>query len=286
MKSLLKTVAITSALLLVPAFAFAQETGSPAATEAVPSVEPTKPLPPRPVTPNVKRTDQGVPPAPERVLQTIKDRADTANQASKERIEEARKNVEEARKALDERKAQVQALIDKKPRGAISSSTVAAREEKREEMRDKLEAKKEEVKTRIEAAREKAKEKFGEAVQKAVGNIADRMTKAGEHLTSIASRIDSRIKEYEAKGKDMSISIGLLATARTDIAAAQDKITAVGSALSAALAASSPKEQMPTVRAAVKAAEEALKKAKESLQKTLESVRAESVTTIEAPSTN
>ena len=176
---------------------------------------------------------------------------------------------------VEKRRADVKALLDRKPKGEMSSTTRATMEQKRAELRDRLEAKKGEVHDRIEAAREKAKEKFGDAMERKVSNITDRLTKAAEHLTSIVGRIDARIKERESQGKNMSVSIGLLAEARTAIAGAQDKTAAVGTALTAALSSTTPKQEMPKVRAAVKAAEDALKAARESLHKTLESVRAE-----------
>jgi len=144
----------------------------------------------------------------------------------------------------------------------------------REESRLKIEAKRAEVKIKVEAAKEKAKEKFGEAVQRSVGNIVDRLTRHVEKLGEIATRIDSRISELQAKGINMDASIELLTTARADIAAAQDKVAGVGAALSAALASTTPKGEMPKVRAAVKAAEDALRAAKDSLKTTLESIRA------------
>ncbi len=261
-------IVLTAAVLLAPTFVFAEETGATVDTEtsATVNTKPEKPLPPGARKPLL---------APGQIIKTIKETASTTRETVKGRIDAAQNT-------FDKRKAEIKTLLDKKPRGIMSSTTIAAREEKREEMRAKLEAKKEEVKNRIEAAREKAKEKFGEAVQKSVGNIADRLTKAVEHLASIAERIDNRIKEYEVKGKDMSVSIGLLATARTDITTAQDKIAAVGVALSAALASATPKDEMPKVRSAVKAAEDALKQARESLHKVLESVRAESEVSAEA----
>ena len=121
--------------------------------------------------------------------------------------------------------------------------------------------------------KQKAKEKFGTAVQRSVGNIVDALTNAIERLTAIADRIDARITEAQSQGKDTATSTALLAGARTDISAAQDKVAAVGTALSAALASTTPKGEMPKVRAAVKAAEDAIRTAKQSLQKTLNSLK-------------
>ncbi len=267
----LQHAAVAAALLLSPLFVFAEETDVAVTAEAgaTTEVKSEKPLPNPPRMPAMK-------PAP---LKMLKGAASSTKEAVTNRIEKIKETASSTREAgqmfLDKRKAEVQALMERKPKGEMSSTTAAKMEAKREEMRGKLEAKKEEVKNRIQAAREKAKEKFGEAVQRSVGNIADRLTKATEHLTSIATRIDARIKERETEGKDMSVSIGLLATARTDIAAAQDKVTTVGTVLTAALSATNPKEEMSKVREAVRAAEDSLKQAKESLHKTLESLRTE-----------
>ena len=100
---------------------------------------------------------------------------------------------------------------------------------------------------------------------------------AGIRLILIADRTDARIQELENKGHDMSGSLELLADARADIAAANDKITAVNQALATAMSqgTTTAKAQIPAVRAAVKAAEDALLTAKRDLIKTLESVKAE-----------
>ena len=147
----------------------------------------------------------------------------------------------------------------------------------REDARLKIEAKKEEVRAKVDAAKEKAREKFSQAVQISVNNIIDRLTGAAEHLGTIATRIDSRISELQAKGINMDASIALLTSARSDITTAQDKITAVGAALSAALANATPKTEMAKVRAAVKAAEDALRTAKGSLKATLDSIKAANI---------
>jgi len=155
----------------------------------------------------------------------------------------------------------------------IASTTRAEIKDFRGEIKNKIEAKREDVRTRVEEAKQKAKEKFGTAVQRSVGNIVDALTNAIERLTAIADRIDARITEAQSQGKDTATSTALLAGARTDISAAQDKVAAVGAALSTALASTTPKGEMPKVRAAVKAAEEAVRTAKQSLQKTLNSLK-------------
>jgi HAMP domain-containing protein len=143
----------------------------------------------------------------------------------------------------------------------------------REDGRALLEQKKSDIKLKIEVAKEKARTKYGEAVQRSVGNIVDQLSKHVTDLTNIATRIDTRITELQGNGKDMSTSISLLATARTAIATAQDKVSAVGTTLAAMLSNTNPKSQFQSVRDAVKAAEGAIKTAKQSLQKALESVK-------------
>ncbi len=155
-------------------------------------------------------------------------------------------------------------------RGMASTSVEA-----RMEMRIKLEDKRQEVEQKIEAAKQKAQAKFSQAVQTSVGNITDMLTRHVGDLTKIADRIDARITELQGKGADMTQSLMLLAQARTDITTAQTAVAAVGTTLSAALSAATPKTEVPKVRAAVKAAEDAIHTAKDSLQKTLQSVRVE-----------
>lgn len=233
MKSLLQTFALVSALLLAPAFVFAQDTAATTNTsaEATATVKPPRPpeVKPRPL----------VLPTPQKIREM----------------------------ATSSRPAAVRSVLGER----MASSTLKVHEE----LRLKLETKREEARVKVEAAKEKARQKFGEAVQTSVGNIVDRLTKAIERLTTLASRVETRITELETTGADMSFSTELLVTARTNIATAQDKATAVGVALTAALSSSKPKEQMQTVRAAVKAAEDALKIAKQSLQDTLGQVRAD-----------
>jgi hypothetical protein len=255
----LQYIAIAAAFLLIPAFALAQTASTTAST--------TRPLPPPPfkLGPAIKQLNQDMRPG-------ARNPASTTREAVKDR-------VDAKRLLIDQHRADVRAMVERKAKGPMSSTTLAQMQQKREEMRGKLELKKEEVKDRLEGAVQKAQEKFGEAVQRSIGNIVEKLTKAVEHLTAIADRIDKRIDEREAEGKNMSVSVGLLATARTDIAAAQDKITLVGTVLTTALASTTPKGELPKVRAAVKTAEDALKKAKESLQKTLESVRIEAAAT-------
>ena len=158
-----------------------------------------------------------------------------------------------------------------------ASSTRAEIKDVREETRLKIETKREEVRTKIEAVKEKARQKFSQAVQTSIANIVDRLTGNAENLGNIATRIDSRISELQAKGINMDASIALLTTARADITAAHDKITAVGTTLSAALASATPKNEMTKIRAAVKAAEDAIHTAKDSLKATLDSVKAANI---------
>ncbi len=135
--------------------------------------------------------------------------------------------------------------------------------------------KRDDNKKRADEARLKAKERFGEHVEKLVTKVSARLASTSLHLSSIADRIDKRIDTLEDEGHDMDASIALLATARTDISKADDKILAVNVALEAAMATTTPKAQMPAVRTAVKAAEDALKLVKDDLMKTIKSIKVE-----------
>lgn len=164
----------------------------------------------------------------------------------------------------------------------IASSTNEMVRAKVEAIKSLIEKKREDGKKRADEAREKAHERFGAHVEELVGKISTRLASTSAKLGSIADRIDTRISARQAEGQDMSNSIVLLATARTDISAANDKILAVNTALDAAMGTTTPKGKMPAVRAAVKAAEDALKLAKNDLIKTLRSinVEAEATTTV------
>ncbi len=156
-----------------------------------------------------------------------------------------------------------------------ASSTIEMVRARVEAIKGLIEKKRGDMKARAEEARTKAKERFGENVEKHVTNISNRLASTSAHLDQIADRIDSRIDTLEDEGYDMSDSIALLATARTDLSAANDKILAVNVALEAAMSTTSPKSQMPAVRAAVKAAEDALKLVKDDLMKAVRSIKVE-----------
>ena len=219
MKKLLQTVAVTSAVLLAPAFVFAQEADVTVTAEASATTN-VKPEKPRPLV------------APGQILKNIRENA---------------------------------------------SSTRADIKNMREDARLKIETKKEEVRAKVDAVKEKARAKFSQALQTSINSKVDRLTNHINKLGEIATRIDSRISELQAKGITMDASVELLTAARADIAAAQDKITAVGTALSAALSSATPKNEMPKIRAAVKAADDAIHTAKASLKVTLDSVKAATI---------
>ncbi len=251
----LSSAAIISALLLVPAFVFAQEADVSVSADANVQTKVERPKPPL----------MGIP--------------DKARQIASTTRAEVREIKEGAREAIGERRDEIKRLVASSTpaviRRMLASSTPEDRQQVREEGRARVEEKRAEVKIKIEAAKDKAKEKFSQGVQASVNNIVDRLSGAIENLGTIATRIDNRISTLQAKGISMDASVTLLAAARADIAAAQDKVTAVGTALTTALASATPKNEISKVRAAVKAAEEATKTAKQSLQKTLESVRIE-----------
>lgn len=159
---------------------------------------------------------------------------------------------------------------------AIGSSTVEMVKARVAAIKEIIEKKHEDMKKRADDARAKARARFGEHVGELVGRVSDRLATSSAKLGSIADRIDARIDAFSSQGHDMSESIALLATARTDLSAANDKILAVNAALQTAMSTTTPKGQMPALRAAVKSAESALKLAKEDLMKTLRSVKVES----------
>lgn len=162
---------------------------------------------------------------------------------------------------------------------ALGASTTEMVKARVAAIKDLISKKREDSKMRADEARSKAKERFGENIERLVGNVSARLASTSAHLSSIADRIDNRIDTLEDEGHDMDASIALLATARTDLSLADDKILAVNMALDAAMATTTPKAQMPQVRAAVKAAEDALRLVKEDLMKTIRSVKIEASAT-------
>lgn len=156
-----------------------------------------------------------------------------------------------------------------------ASSTMEMVKARVEAIKGLIDKKREDMKSRADDARGKAKERFGERVEHLVGQVSNRLASTSNNLDVIAGRIDTRIDTLQDEGHDMDGSIALLATARADLSLANDRILAVNVALEAAMSTTTPKGQIPAVRAAVKAAEDALKLVKDDLIKTLRSVKAE-----------
>src|SRR3989344_1687472 len=168
----LRYIALTAALLLAPAFVLAEE------ADQVSPASAAKPQTDRPKPPVLK-----ILPAPGQILKNIRDNASSTRADIKNIKTEARDFVGVKR---DDIKAR------------LASSTPEVRQKMRDDGRVQIEQKRAEVRTKIEAAKEKAKEKFGEAVQRSVGNIVDNLTKHIEQLSEIATRVDARITERPA----------------------------------------------------------------------------------------
>lgn len=162
---------------------------------------------------------------------------------------------------------------------ALSSSTIEMVKARVDAIRQAIAKKRQDIQKRADDAREKARERFGEKVGNLVGDVSGRLASSSASLDGIADRISGRIDALEDQGRGMDASIDLLATARADISAANDKILAVNAALEDAMSTTTPKAAIPAVRGAVKAAEDALSLAKQDLQKTLVSIKAESAAT-------
>lgn len=160
---------------------------------------------------------------------------------------------------------------------ALGSSTVEMVKARVAAIKDIIEKKREVMRQRADDARNKAKERFGEHVEKLVGQVSNRLASTSARLDAIADRIDTRIDTLEDEGYDMSGSIALLAEARTDLSAANDRILAVNQALADAMSTGTTtvKTKIPVVRTAVAAAEDALKLVKDDLMETLRSVKIE-----------
>ena len=163
-------------------------------------------------------------------------------------------------------------------RAGAKNAVWAASEQVRakvEAVKSLIERKRVDMQKRADGARSKARERFGARVEGLVGRVSDRLAGASAKLASIADRIDAHIDAQAGKGHDMSGSTEMLATARADISAANDKILAANAALETAMASETPKAGIPAVRAAVKAAESALALAKSDLIKALRAANAE-----------
>ncbi|HEV7449043.1 MAG TPA: hypothetical protein VGP13_00685 [Candidatus Paceibacterota bacterium] len=161
----------------------------------------------------------------------------------------------------------------------VASSTRDVIKKKLDNLRDLIEQHRETMKERGDNAKEKAKERFGDKVEQLVGHVSDRLASTSAQLNNISTRISARIDTLESAGTDMSAPADLLATAQTDLSAANDKIAAVNVELEAAMGTSTPKADIPAVRAAVKAAEDALMLVKDDLGKTLRSIKAQTEAT-------
>lgn len=163
----------------------------------------------------------------------------------------------------------------------VASSTREVIQKKLDAIHTLIEQHRGEMQKHADDAKEKAKEHFGERVEKLVDHVSTRLASSSAALSTIAGRINDRITTLEDQGHDMSASASLLATAQTDLSAANVKITAVNTALTSAMDAgtTTAKAQIPAVRTAVKAAEDALALVKDDLQKTIRSIKVEAAAT-------
>ncbi len=135
---------------------------------------------------------------------------------------------------------------------------------------------------RVEAAKVKARAKFNESIQASVEALVDKLTAATTRLDTVADKLEGHIGRLEAEGKDMSQSAALLADARAKITIATEAAATASATLDAALGASTPKAEMPKVRAAVQEAQTAIREAHAALKAVFPSIRVEAAASASA----
>lgn len=163
-------------------------------------------------------------------------------------------------------------------RATLKNSTSTKRETA-EQVRDLRQDLQEDVKARNEEAREKIKderahirdlkeERRREQAKKHFDHMVARMVAHIERLEKLADRIDSRIKKFEATGRDMTKAKQLLVTAEAKISAAKSALETFkteGSAIVATIASTTPKDTLKNLKSLADVVEKAIKEAHRAL---------------------
>lgn len=126
---------------------------------------------------------------------------------------------------------------------------------------------------RVEGAKASARAKFNERIQQSVDALVDKLIAATNRLSDTADRLETYIDRLASEGKDMTLASELMDEARASITVATEKAAAASAALDTALAASSPKAEMPKVRTALQEAQAAIRTAHEDLKEAIAAVR-------------
>lgn len=118
-----------------------------------------------------------------------------------------------------------------------NASSTKKETEKRETIRDEIEAKKESLKNSVEERRQNAEDKIKERMDQFVQNVKNRYEAAISRLGILADRIDSRIAKIEkqntlketSESTDLSKAKELMVVAREKIEIAKISITDIAS---------------------------------------------------------
>jgi len=140
------------------------------------------------------------------------------------------------------------------------------REERMLELRERFEARRAEMLKQREERREQLLQKVSERLTVGFEKLMDRFVFAGEHLSTLADQINSRISKFEEQGKDMT-------TPKANMVIAEGEIGAIDNAIGLAktnienillgedeiqIKREAVKEEVSNVKDALKAAHEAL----------------------------
>jgi len=136
------------------------------------------------------------------------------------------------------------------------------------------------IKERHDDMREKRAErlaeiqkKVSEQAYKSIRAIVERLGNAHEKLTDLLAKIADSLERGAADGKDVASAEAALALAETDLEAAGVAISAVETALGAAVDTDEPKQHMQKIRSAIEGATTAIKKAHQSTLEAMKQAR-------------
>ena len=168
-----------------------------------------------------------------------------------------------------------QSEVNNDKRNESALQMTKEREERMLELRERFETRRAEMLKQREERREQLLQKISERLTNGFENLMDRLAFAGEHLSTLAEQINSRISKFEEQGKDMT-------TPKANMVIAEGKIGAVDDAIGLAktnienilLGDGDLQAKKGLVREEVSNVKDALKVAHEALVEVVKSIKA------------
>lgn len=183
--------------------------------------------------------------AGQRVQKNILEQGQRAVQAGRDRLDEVKK-------MKDERLQQIRDLQQEAKK-------------KREELKQELQKKQEEFRAKVEERKTELKKKLGVERAKNIdaffSRMAEKFEDAIKRLNDLSDRIESRLNDSEASGKDVSAARAKLAGAREKITVAQTSLDGARASYTSAVQSDDFKGAFARVRTVVSGVKEKVKDA-------------------------